>query len=304
MDIAVIGSNMIDLVTYTDQVPQVGETLEAKDFAMACGGKGANQAVAAARLGAQVGFVSKVGTDEFANTQLASLQSLGVETQWVTAVPRMSSGVAQITVDGDGNNRILIVPGANQHLSPADIDAAAPLLEQVRLMVLQLEVPLPTVYYAIDTAHKAGIPVILNPAPATPALDLEYACRCDYFVPNETELSILTDQPVHNLESIQTAAATLMERGLQHLIVTLGAKGALHLHDSEEQLFPAQPVTAIDSTGAGDAFIGALAQALIQDIPVADAIARAVRYASHSVTRRGTQTAYASAAEFAAWSGR
>ncbi|MFK7915842.1 MAG: PfkB family carbohydrate kinase, partial [Pseudomonadales bacterium] len=189
MDIAVIGSNMIDLVAYTDQVPQVGETLEANDFAMACGGKGANQAVAAARLGAQVGFLSKVGDDQFAQTQLESLQGFGVDTRWVSAAQNMSSGVAQITVDGDGNNRILIIPGANKQLAPADIDAIGSALKQVKLIVLQLEVPLATVYHAIEFANAAHIPVILNPAPATPKLNIDYACRCDYFIPNETELA-------------------------------------------------------------------------------------------------------------------
>ena len=301
MDIAVIGSNMIDLVAYTDQVPQVGETLEARDFAMACGGKGANQAVAAARLGASVGFLSKVGDDQFAQTQLSSLQSFGVDTGWVSAVSDISSGVAQITVDADGNNRILIIPGANKHLAPADIDAIAPALCQVKLIVLQLEVPLDTVYHAIEFANDANIPVILNPAPASPNLDIGYACRCDYFVPNETELAILTGRPVDSIEAIEQAASTLMERGLRHLIVTLGAQGALHLHDNSRDLYPAPSVHAIDTTGAGDAFIGALSQALIHNEPLATAIPRAIRYASHSVTRRGTQTAYATASDFAAW---
>ena len=224
MDIAVIGSNMIDLVVYTDQVPKEGETLEGQDFAMTCGGKGANQAVAAAQLGASVGLVSKVGDDAFAQTQLASLQGFGIDTRWVSVAPNTSSGVAQIIVDAKGNNRILIVPGANKQLEPADIEAIRPALAQVQLIVLQLEIPLPTVYHAIDFANAAGIPVILNPAPATTELDIDYACRCDYFVPNETELAILTGQPVDSMEAIHSAAATLQQRGLQHLIVTLGAQ--------------------------------------------------------------------------------
>lgn len=301
MDIAVIGSNMTDLIAYTQQVPKEGETLEAQDFAMTCGGKGANQAVAAARLGASVGFMSRVGDDAFAATTLASLQRFGVDTRWVESVPGSASGVAQITVDGNGNNRILIIPGANKHLLPADIDAAAAQLGDCQMIVLQLEVPLPTVYRAIEFANAAGIPVLLNPAPASIELDIAWACRCDYFVPNETELSILTGLPVSSSAEIAKAAATLEARGLQHLIVTLGASGALHVHNGQSVHYPAEAVTAVDSTGAGDAFIGALAARLTSGHAIAAAIADAVRYASLSVTRRGTQVAYADAAEFADW---
>ncbi|MFK7915003.1 MAG: PfkB family carbohydrate kinase, partial [Pseudomonadales bacterium] len=170
-----------------------------------------------------------------------------------------------------------------------------------------------TVYHAIEFANAAHIPVILNPAPATPKLNIDYACRCDYFIPNETELAILTNRPVDSIEAIKSAASDLMERGLQHLIVTLGAQGALHLHGASAgphasaglhasaDLYQAPTVKAVDTTGAGDAFIGALAESLIRDLPLTSAIPRAIRYASHSVTRRGTQTAYATASAFDAW---
>lgn len=298
MDIAVIGSNMVDLIAYIDQMPKVGETLEADDFAMGCGGKGANQAVAAARLGAQVMMMTRVGDDMFADNTIANLEAAGVDTRHVEKVPGVSSGVAPIMVDRDSHNRILIIPGANKHLLPADIDAAADDLRQCKLIVLQLEIPLETIYHAIDFGNQSGVPVILNPAPATRELDLDYACRSDFFVPNETELEILTGMPVSTMEEIEQAADTLLQRGLKNLIVTLGEKGALYLSGDDRTLVPAPVVAAVDTTGAGDAFIGCFSQTLAAGADVVVAIERAVRYASVSVTARGTQTSYPDAAAF------
>ena len=298
MDIAVIGSNMVDLIAYIDQMPKVGETLEADDFAMGCGGKGANQAVAAARLGGKVLMMTRVGDDMFADNTIANLQQSGVDTRFVEKVPGVSSGVAPIMVDRDSHNRILIIPGANRHLLPADIDAAAETLKACKLIVMQLEIPLETVYHTIAFGNDAGIPVLLNTAPATPALELDWACRCDYLVPNETELEILTGMPVEDLPQIEAAAASLFERGLKHLIVTLGEKGALHMHGDDKRLFPAPKVDAVDTTGAGDAFVGCFAQTLVASGDLDAAIERAIRYASHSVTARGTQTSYPDATSF------
>lgn len=299
MDIAVVGSNMVDLVAYVDQMPQAGETLEADDFAMGCGGKGANQAVAAAKLGAKVLFVSKVGDDLFADNTIANLARQGVDTRHVGREPGCSSGVAPIFVDRAGQNRILIVPGANRALQPADVDAASADIAKCRLLLLQLEVPLPTVYRAIDVAREAGVPVLLNPAPANRSLDLVKVCGCDYVVPNETELAILSGMPVATLDQVRTAANSLRDRGLRNVIVTLGANGALHLGSHGDVHYPAPRVEAVDSSGAGDAFVGCFAHALVRTGDVATAIRRAVAYASDSVTRRGTQSSYADAANFA-----
>jgi ribokinase len=292
MDIAVIGSNMVDLIAYIDEMPKVGETLEAEDFAMGCGGKGANQAVAAARLGAKVLMMSRVGDDMFADNTIANLASYGVDTRHVSKVPGVSSGVAPIMVDKQSRNRILIVPGANKHLLPSDIDAAADDLAWCKLIVLQLEIPLETIYHAIDFGNAHGIPVLLNPAPANAQLDLAYACKCDFFVPNETELEILTGLPVASLDEIELAAQTLMHKGLKNLIVTLGERGALHMHDDEKTYYPAPRVSAVDTTGAGDAFIGCFAQSYVSSGDIATSIQRAIVYASHSVTGKGTQTSY------------
>lgn len=301
MDIAVIGSNMVDLIAYIDQMPKLGETLEADDFAMGCGGKGANQAVAAAKLGASVLMMSRVGDDMFADNTIHNLASHGVDTRQVRRVHGVSSGVAPIMVDRESHNRILIIPGANKHLLPDDIDEAADDLRHCKLIVLQLEIPLPTIYRAIEFGNTEGIPVLLNPAPATPALNLDYACRCDFFLPNETELEILTGMPVATLDEIEAAAQTLLDHGLKHLVVTLGKRGALHLHGKEKTHIAAPEVTAVDTTGAGDAFIGCFASNFVAGHDVNSCIAQAVRYASHSVTGRGTQTSYASAAEFERW---
>lgn len=298
MEIAVIGSNMVDLVAYINKMPKLGETLEADDFAMGCGGKGANQAVAAARLGGHVLMMTRVGDDAFADNTIRNLEECGVDTRFVERVPGVSSGVAPIMVDRDSHNRILIIPGANKHLLPADIDAAADTLRQCKLIVMQLEIPLETIYHTIALANEAGVPVILNTAPATPELDLAWACRCDFLVPNETELEILTGMPVEDLPQIEAAAHSLFERGLKHLIVTLGEKGALHMHGDNKHHFTAPRVDAVDTTGAGDAFVGCFAQTLVGSGDINKAIERAILYASQSVTARGTQTSYLDAQAF------
>jgi ribokinase len=298
MDIAVIGSNMVDLITYTNSMPKAGETLEAPDFALGCGGKGANQAVAAAKLGASVMMVSKVGEDLFADNTVKNLQRFGVDAQHVTVAAGTSSGVAPIFVDDQSQNRILIIKGANAHLSPADIDAAADDLKRCRLMVLQLEIPLPTVYYAIDFARQNGIQVILNPAPAVAGLDIDYACQCDFFMPNETELEILTGLPVSTEDEVLRAGQMLLGRGLKNLIITLGSRGSVWMQGDAVHRIKPTPVKAIDTSGAGDAFIGCFAHFLIQHGDIAKAMQSASDYAACSVTGRGTQLSYPDADTF------
>src|SRR5271170_5129932 len=193
--IAVIGSNMVDLVTYVVRVPEKGETLEAPSFEMGHGGKGANQAVAAAKLGADVLMVTKVGDDMFADNTIKNLASFGIDTKHAERVTGRSSGVAPIMVEPSGENSILIVKGANADLSPADVEGAADDLKTCDLILLQLEVPLETVYAAIAFGKRHGVKTLLNPAPATPDLDARYVRDVSYLAPNETELSILTGKP-------------------------------------------------------------------------------------------------------------
>jgi ribokinase len=296
--IAVIGSNMVDLITYIDRMPQQGETLEAPNFAMGCGGKGANQAVAAAKLGADVLMLSKVGDDMFADNTLANFKRFGIDTQFVARVPGVSSGVAPIFVQSDSHNSILIVKGANAHLKPADIDAAQGALRDCRLIVLQLEIELETVYYAIDFAKRNGIPVLLNPAPAVAGLNREHLSQLDFFIPNETELALITGKPVDGPDTALIAARQLVEEGIRHVIVTLGDKGALYVGEEGEFRIEGHKVAARDTTGAGDAFIGCFAHHWSQDGDMRRAMTQAVAYSACSVTGLGTQSSYPDAATF------
>lgn len=297
--IAVIGSNMVDLITYIERLPVQGETLEAPDFALGCGGKGANQAVAAAKLGSEVLMVTKVGDDLFADNTLANFRRFGIDTRHVTRAPGRSSGVAPIFVQPDSHNSILIVKGANAALAPADIQTAEADLRGCALIVLQLEIALETVYAAIDCGQRLGIPVLLNPAPAVADLSAAHLARLDYFVPNETELALVSGLPVQDRESAFAAARVLAGRGIRHVVVTLGAQGALYVGAEGEFSLPGRAVAAIDTTGAGDAFIGCFAHGRVQGLGLRDAMQRAVAYSALSVTGRGTQTSYPEAAVFA-----
>jgi ribokinase len=295
--IAVVGSNMVDLVTYVDRMPVRGETVEAPSFEMGHGGKGANQAVAAAKLGASVVMVTAVGDDMFADATIRNLGALGIDTSHVRRVKGKPSGVAPIMVEPNGENSILIVKGANADLSPADIDRAADVLKICDLILMQLEVPLETVYAAIAFGKRHGVKTVLNPAPAT-ALDVDQIRDVTFFIPNETELAILTGMPVDTESSIGAAARSLLDTGFGTVIVTLGSRGALLITPTDAQKIEPDAVKAVDTTGAGDAFVGSLARFFADGVPLEAALKQAALYAANSVTRRGTQKAYASADEF------
>jgi ribokinase len=297
--IAVIGSNMVDLITYIDRMPAQGETLEAPGFALGCGGKGANQAVAAAKLGADVLMLTKVGDDMFADNTLANFQRFGIDTRYVQRVPGVSSGVAPIFVQADSHNSILIVKGANAHLVPADIDAAAQVLRECSLIVLQLEINVETVYHAIEFGRAHNIPVLLNPAPALSGLSREHLAYLDFLVPNESELALITGQVVDSPESAHKAAQTLVASGIRHVIVTLGQQGALYVGEEGEFQIPGLSVAARDTTGAGDAFIGCFIHHWSRDRDIRAAMTQAVAYSACSVTGLGTQTSYPDATAFA-----
>lgn len=299
--IAVIGSNMHDLVTYVDRMPAPGETVEAPSFEMGFGGKGANQAVAAARLGADVMMVTRVGDDVFGPATLKNLADNGVNTTHCKTVPGTPSGVAPIFVEPSGENSILIVKGANATLSPADVDAAADDLKKCGLILLQLEVPLETVYHAVAFAAQNGIRSVLNPAPAAADLDTSRLAGLDFFCPNESELALLTGMPTGSETEIEAAARSLIARGIRQVVVTLGGRGArLVTADAVQPIEPVS-VTPVDTTGAGDAFIGSFACFLSKGAEAHAALSRAALYAADSITRRGTQKSYATAQEFAAF---
>lgn len=292
MTIAVIGSNMVDLISYIHRMPAEGETVEAPGFAMGCGGKGANQAVAAARLGAEVVMVSRVGNDVFAETTLRNFEDNGIPTRHVLRT-EATSGVAPIFVDPDSRNSIIIVKGANALLSPEDVDRAREDIARCRLIVLQLEIPLETVYHAIALGEELGIPVLLNPAPASPELDLTRITGVEFLVPNETELELLTGMPVSSLDDVRKATDVLLTAGISNVIVTLGARGALWVSADGEELVEAPSVSAVDTTGAGDAFIGCFSTEWERSGDVLEAVRRGNAYAADSVTAQGTQASYA-----------
>jgi ribokinase len=291
--ICVVGSCNLDLIVYTPRLPQVGETLTASDFQTCCGGKGANQAVMAARLGARVSMVGKVGRDLFGDRLLANFREQGVDTAHVLVDAGKPSGVATILVDAAANNCILVVPGANGALTPDDVRAAAPAITAADILLCQLEVPPETTTEALRLARAAGVKTILNPAPAVPLAD-EVLSLADLCVPNETELRILT-----GLSSPAEGARALLTRGPGAVLVTLGERGVLVATPQGCEAIAAVAVRAVDPSGAGDAFVGSLAVFLAEGAPLAEAARRANAVAALSVTRPGTQPSFPTRAEIA-----
>lgn len=296
--IAVVGSNMMDLITYVDHMPLRGETVEAPSFEMGHGGKGANQAIAAARLGSPVVMVTRVGDDTFADATIANFARNGIDTTHVIRTPGLPSGVAPIFVEPTGENSILIVKGANALLAPADVEAASELLKGCALILMQLEIPVETVYHTVRWAKENGVPTLLVPAPALPDLDVAQLKDLGFLTPNETELATLTNMPVDTEAQVEAAAQTLIARGIGTVVVTMGGRGALLVTRAGTQRVAPVKVEPVDTTGAGDAFIGAFAHFHTQGLPVIAALNEAARYAADSITRRGTQRSYATAADF------
>jgi ribokinase len=287
--VCVVGSTNVDLFFRTERLPRPGETLAGKSFHLGYGGKGANQAVMAARLGARVSMVGRVGRDVFGEEALRNFHREQVETAHVQVDAERPTGVASIVVDDAAENCILIVPGANHGLTPAHVQDAAAVIRAADVVLCQLEVPVECCLEAFRLARAAGVRTILNPAPAA-ALPDELLRLTDLCVPNETEIEALTGAPVAP-EGMEAAARALRRRGPRMVIVTLGARGALVVDDDTRNV-PAFAVRAVDPTGAGDAFIGSLAVFLAEGVQLTEAVRRANAAAALSVTRLGTQTAY------------
>ena len=302
--IAVIGSANIDLTTFTSRFPKPGETIFGDSFDLGFGGKGANQAVASRLCGAEVFMVARVGGDLFGPATIENFKKQGIDPTHVKQLQGVSSGVAPIFVEPSGQNRILVVKGANDRLMPADVEAAADTLKSVDCMVLQFEIPLETVYYSVRFAREKGIRCIVNPAPAQP-VDLKALDGLDYFVPNESETETITGMPVRNLDDAKKCAEKLLTEGMKRVIITLGASGSLLAsRDAMEHVAPFQ-VKSIDSTGAGDAFIGSFAVFLGEGLPEREAVRRANLYAGLSTTGVGTQKSFYDRARYdAEWSTR
>jgi ribokinase len=296
-NVVVVGSANVDLTIFNDTFPRPGETIFGKKFHLGFGGKGANQAVAARRCGATVAMVAKVGNDLFGPATIKNFETQGVDASRVLIAEGISSGVAPIFVDSSGQNRIVVIKGANELLSPADVDAAAPFLRQAGTILLQFEIPLATVYHTIRFARAHGIRCIVNPAPALP-LDFTEIATADYFMPNESEAEAITGIPVHNVDDASKCANYLLAQGLSRVVITLGERGSLLATPKGVKLIPAFKVDPIDSTGAGDAFIGSFAVFLAEGLTDREALMRASLYAALSTTQVGTQKSFPSREEF------
>ena len=286
----VVGSLNMDLVMRVPRIPEAGETLTGYGFDVLPGGKGANQAVACARLGSSVEFVGRIGKDAFGNTLRDAMQADGIATEHLTVDPAAATGVAMILVDDAAQNRITLAPGANATLSPACLDAAQVTIDHAALMVLQLEVPLAVVADAAQRAKRAGCPVLLNPAPAQALPDSLWPL-IDYLVPNESEASLLTGVPVCDPESAAQAARLLLARGVRHVLITLGSQGVVAATPEQIRHLPATPVEAVDTTAAGDTFIGGFAAGLLEGLSLEQAVRLGQAAAALCVTRPGAQPA-------------
>jgi len=287
--IVVVGSSNMDLVIKSPRIPVKGETILGGDFIMTPGGKGANQAVAAAKLGAEVYFVAKLGDDIFGRQSLSNFQKVGIHTEYVVQTKEAPSGVALITVDDAGDNVIVVAPGANLKLSPADVKRAESDIASCGAVVAQLEVPLETIEFAAKMANDLKVPFVLDPAPAR-ELGPELLRLVDVLTPNETEAQILTGIEVTDEESARAASMNLLERGIKAVILTLGGKGFLLADNEETRYVSAQKVDAVDSTAAGDAFTGSLAVGIAENKALLDAALFANYVAALSVTKMGAQS--------------
>jgi ribokinase len=284
-DILVVGSLNADLVVQAPYFPQPGETISGGDLQVIPGGKGANQAVAAARLGVSVAMLGRVGKDNFGDFLLNNLKSNHVDINYIQR-DDSSTGTAIIVVDANGQNSIVLSAGANGKVSALDLEAAS--FPDFGLLLLQLEIPTPTVLRAAQLAKENGVRVILNPAPAK-QLPNELIALADFIIPNETELSLLTSHKVDDIISAELAARVLLNLGAQNVIVTLGSRGTLTVTKDRCRHIPAFKVEVVDTTAAGDAFIGGFATALLQNKPIEEAISYGCTCGALAITKFGAQ---------------
>lgn len=293
--IVVVGSSNTDMVVKTDYIPKPGETVIGGDFVTAGGGKGANQAVAAARLGAEVAFVARLGLDVFGDSAVSGFRQEGINTDYVTRDGKAPSGVALIFVDKHGENVIVVAPGANSYLMPEHVEAARTRIESADVLIMQLETPLETVIAAAEIARASGVKVLLNPAPACelPSRLLEMV---DILTPNETEAARLTGVEPGDMDP-EEAARSLMDSGIGAAVITMGSRGGLAVTMDAVIRYPAPMVKAVDTTAAGDAFSGALAVAVAEGRDMKSAVRFAAAAAAVSVTRVGAQPSLPTRAE-------
>jgi ribokinase len=277
---------MMDLVVRAKRAPSAGETVVGSSFSRFPGGKGANQAVAAARLGGEVTMVGKLGSDDFGREMLRTLEAEGIATDYISFDESASTGIGSIVLEEDGQNRIIVVPGANLRLLSDELDRYESAFRSARLLVMQLEMDLAMTGQAIDRAHRHGLPVLLNPAPAQPLSD-ELLRQVTYLTPNETEAGLLAGFPVHSIADAERAAMELHRRGVKHVIVTLADKGALIVDGDGTRHVKGFPVSPVDTVAAGDSFNGALAVKLINGESLDEAVYFANAVGALTVTKEG-----------------
>lgn len=295
--ILVVGSSNTDMVIKSGHLPAPGETILGGEFFMNPGGKGANQAVAAVRLGGQVTFICKTGNDIFGQQAIQLFKDEGIDTTYLVSDPVNPSGVALITVDRNAENCIVVASGANATLVPEDLTQATGVIKQSSIVLLQLEIPIPTVGFVAAAASKNGAIVILNPAPACALSDELLAC-ISIITPNETEAEMLSGIKVVNIDSAKIAAKAIKEKGVKDVIITLGSNGALVFHDDIFTHIEGIKADAVDTTAAGDVFNGAIAVALAENKTIIEAAEFAGRAAAISVTRLGAQSSAPYRGEF------
>ncbi len=286
--IVVVGSSNVDLIMKMDHLPEKGETVTDAVFMQVYGGKGANQAVAAARAGGDVVFVSCVGEDAYTPQMVKNYQSDKIDTRFIFYEKNIASGHALIMIGGDGENIISVAPGANNLLLPKKIDLATSIFDDTELIVMQFEIPEETIKYVIDLANRKNIPVLWNVAPAR-KFDFSYIPKVNILVLNEVEAGFLASVPVANETDAEKAAQILVKKGVEKVIITLGAKGAFVLTKDEKVSVPSYKVEAVDTTAAGDTFCGTFAVALAEKKSLKESLQFASAAAAISVTRMGAQ---------------
>ncbi len=288
MNIVVVGSSNTDMIVKVPRIPKPGETIIGGEFSTAAGGKGANQAVTAARAGGSVTFVARVGMDMFGDKALEGFKKDNLNIDYVVKDPHAPSGVAEIFVAEDGENSIAVASGANANLSPADIKNAESVIADSDILVMQLEIPLETVNAAAEVARAHGVSIILNPAPAQPLPD-KLLANVTVLTPNESEAEILTKVAVNDETTASQAADVLHKKGVNTVMVTMGAKGVYVSSKEFSGMVPTLSVKAVDATAAGDVFNGALAVAMAEKMPLREAVSFANTAAALSVTKLGAQ---------------
>lgn len=288
-DILVVGSINMDLVINVDEMPKKGQTILGENFNQIPGGKGANQAVAVARLGGNVAMIGKVGQDNFGNKLIQTMNSDGVDTSFIKSEKDISTGVALITVDRSGENSIVVAPGANYEIEKKDIDKAKKLIEYSKIVITQLEIPIEIVEHTLNKAKENGKYTILNPAPAQ-VLDRDIIKNIDLLTPNETELEILSGISIKNEEDIRKAAQKLIDLGIKELIITLGDSGCIYVNKNTFKKYDAYKVVPVDTTGAGDSFNAAIAVGLSHEKDIDEIIDFALKVGALAVTKEGAQS--------------